>query len=72
MSSGIIGQVGLDRFMALKYYYSGPTRSRAFKDGKLQGLCKPNPNPQNVRLPLWYMVDPVSCMPLANGTNVHT
>lgn len=24
MSLGIIGQVGLDRFMALKYYYSGP------------------------------------------------
>lgn len=42
MSLGIIGQVGFDRFMALKYYYSGPLHSQPLNTENCLSPWEPN------------------------------
>lgn len=42
MSLGIIGQVGFDRFMALKYYYSGPFHSQPLNTENCSSPPEPN------------------------------
>lgn len=42
MSLGIIGQVGFDRFMVLKYYYSGPFHRQPLNMGNCLSPREPN------------------------------